>query len=202
MENKIQELTDRLYKEGLSKGKAEGEAILAKAEEKAAQIVEEAMNKAKEITRKAEDDALDFRVKVEGDVRMAATQSIQSVKKDIENLMIKGMTGGKVAQAMSSTDFIKEIISNVARNFNSQESVDLELTLPETLRSELEPFVKNQLASQLSTNVTAKFSAKIPGGFTIGPKDGSYFIDLTSEAFEALISEYLRPTTKKLLFGE
>ena len=28
MENKLQELTDKLYKEGLSKGKEEGDAIL------------------------------------------------------------------------------------------------------------------------------------------------------------------------------
>lgn len=202
MENKLQELTDRLYKEGLSKGKAEGEELLAKAEEKAARIVEDALKKAEEITKKAENDARDFRVKVEGDVRMAATQSIQTVKKDIENLMINGMTGGKAKEAMSSAEFVKEVITNVARNFNSQESVDLELTLPETMRSELEPFVKNQLSSLLSSNVTAKFSRKIPGGFTIGPKDGSYFIDLTAESFESLIKEYLRPATKKLLFGE
>ena len=31
MENKLQELTDKLYNEGLSKGKAEGEVLLAKA---------------------------------------------------------------------------------------------------------------------------------------------------------------------------
>ena len=29
MENKLQELTDKLYKEGLTKGKEEGEAIRA-----------------------------------------------------------------------------------------------------------------------------------------------------------------------------
>ena len=40
MENKLQELTDKLYREGLSKGKEEGEALLAKAETKAAEIIE------------------------------------------------------------------------------------------------------------------------------------------------------------------
>ena len=56
----------------------------------------------------------------------------------------------------------------------------------------------------LSVEYSEKMYAvgKIPGGFTIGPKDGSYFIDLTSESFESLISEYLRPVTRKLLFGE
>ena len=42
MENKLQELTDRLYREGLSKGKEEGEALVAKAEEKAAGIIDAA----------------------------------------------------------------------------------------------------------------------------------------------------------------
>ena len=202
MDNKLQELTDKLYKEGLSKGKEEGEAILAKAQSKAAEIVEAAQKKAEEIIKKAENDAKDYQVKVEGDVKMAATQSIQSVKREIENLMVNGMIGGKAASALSSAAFVKEIITYVAKNFNSQESVDLELTLPENLRNELEPFVNGQLAKSLSNGVTAKFSGKIGGGFRIAPKDGSYYIDLTSEAFEALIGEYLRPATRKLLFGE
>lgn len=202
MDNKLQELTDKLYREGLSKGKEEGEALLAKAEAKATEIVEAAQRKADEIIKKAEKDAKDYQVKVEGDVKMAATQSIQSVKRDIENLMVSGMIGGKAASALSSADFVKEVITSVAKNFNSQESVDLELTLPESLRGELEPFVNGELSKALSSGVTAKFSGKIAGGFRIAPKDGSYFIDLTSEAFEALIGEYLRPATRKLLFGE
>jgi hypothetical protein len=144
----------------------------------------------------------DYQVKVEGDVKMAATQSIQSVKREIENLMVHGMIGGKAASALSSADFVKEIITYVAKNFNSQESVDLELTLPENLRNELEPFVNGERAKSLSNGVTAKFSGKIGGGFRITPKNGSYYIDLTSEAFEALIGEYMRPATKKMLFGE
>ena len=51
MDNKLQELTDKLYKEGLSKGKEEGEAILAKAQSKAAEIVEAAQKKAEEIIK-------------------------------------------------------------------------------------------------------------------------------------------------------
>lgn len=202
MDNKLQELMDKLYKEGLSKGKEEGEAIIAKAEDKASQIIEAAQKKAKEIIKQAESDARDFRVKVEGDVKTAATQSVQATKTEIENLMVKGMVGGKAASALSSVDFVKEIITAVAKNFNSQESVDLELVLPESLKSELEPFVSGELAKILSSNVSASFSGKVNGGFTIGPKDGSYFIDLTSDAFESLIGEYMRPVTRKMLFGE
>ena len=78
----------------------------------------------------------------------------------------------------------------------------MEAVLPESLKAELEPFINGELAKSLSSGVTAKFSNKIQGGFRIGPKDGSYFIDLTAESFDALISEYLRPVTRKMLFGE
>lgn len=202
MENKLQELTDKLYKEGLAKGKEEGEAIIAKAEAKATMIIEDAQKKAKEIIRKAEKDAADYKVKVEGDVKMAAIQSVQATKTDIENLMVKGMIGGKAESALSSLDFVKEVIKAVASNFNSQESVDLELVLPESLKAELEPFVSGELAGILSSKVNASYSGKVKGGFTIGPKDGSYFIDLTSDAFENLIGEFMRPVTRKMLFGE
>ncbi len=202
MQSKLQELTDRLYKEGLSKGKEEGEALVAKAEDKASEIIAEAQRKADAILEKAQKDANDLKIKVQGDVKMAATQSIQATKRDIENLLMNGMIGGKATSVLSSADFVKEIITAVAKNFNSQDPVDLEVVLPESLKSELEPFINTQLVKALSSNVTAKFSGKIPAGFTIGPKDGSYFIDLTSESFENLIGEYLRPATKKLLFGE
>ena len=40
--DKLQELTDKLFNEGLSKGKAEGEALLAKARKEAEEIVADA----------------------------------------------------------------------------------------------------------------------------------------------------------------
>ena len=65
----------------------------------------------------------------------------------------------------------------------------------------MEPFVAKELSSILKSGITASFSKKIGGGFTIGPKDGSYFISFTDETFTDLISEYLRPAAKKILFG-
>ena len=42
MQNKLQELTDKLYNEGLSKGRQEGEEILAKAKAEAEAIIAKA----------------------------------------------------------------------------------------------------------------------------------------------------------------
>ena len=42
MDNKLQELTDKLYNEGLSKGKQEAEALKAAAAKESEQIISEA----------------------------------------------------------------------------------------------------------------------------------------------------------------
>ena len=95
----------------------------------------------------------------------------------------------------------KEIIKAVAEKFTTEGPVDLALVLPESLKKELEPFATKELAKILGAGVEASFSKKVSGGFKIGPKDGGYFVSFTDETFSELIAEYLRPATKKILFG-
>ena len=201
MQNKLQELTEKLYNEGLSKGKQEGEEILAKAKVQAEEIVAKAHAEAAAIVAAAKKDAEDLRTKVQSDLKMAANQSVAATKKDIETLVVAKMTEAEVKNALTSADFVKEVILAVAKGFNTEEPVDLEVVLPEALKKNLEGFVAKELSKALKGNVEASFSKKIAGGFTIGPKDGGYFISFTDETFNALISEYLRPATKKILFG-
>lgn len=202
MENKLQELTDKLYREGLSKGKEEGEAILAKANDKSAEILEQAGREAESIVRQARKEAEDLKAKVEGDVKAAAMQALEATKRDIENLLLGKMTDKAVAQTLSSAGFVKEIVKAVAEKFNAEEPADLEVVLPESLKAELAPFIAGELAKTVQGGITAGFSKKISGGFTIGPGDGGWFISLTDETFQELIREYLRPATRKFLFGE
>ncbi len=201
MQNKLQELTDRLYNEGLSKGKQEGEEILAKAKVQAEEIVAKAHAEAAAIMAAANKDAEEFKTKVQSDLKMAANQSIAATRKDIETLVVAKMTETEVKDALTSAAFVKEVILAVAKGFNTEEPVDLEVVLPEALKTDLDGFVSNELGKALKGNVEASFSKKIAGGFTIGPKDGGYFVSFTDETFNALISEYLRPATKKILFG-
>ena len=200
--DKLQELTEKLYNEGLTKGKEEGERLLAEAGAKAAAIVAEAKAEAGRIIAEAETGAAEMRSKTESDVRMAAAQSLQATKKDIENILIGKIGTEKVSEALSDPEFIKGIITNVASRFSASEAGDISLLLPESLKDKLEPWAASELAATIGKGVEAGFSKKIAGGFTIGPKDGNWFISLTDDTFNELIAEYLRPVTRKLLFGE
>ena len=198
--DKLQELTQQLYNEGLSKGKEEGEAILAQAKAQAEEIVKKAQEEAAAILEKAQKDAQDHKVKVEGDVKMASIQAIQATRASIENLIVATATE-PAKGALADEAYLKEIITAVAQRFSAQESADMALVLPEKLQKELEPFVKGELAQTLGKGVEATFSKKVAGGFKIGPKDGSYFISFTDESFRELVGAYLRPATRQILFG-
>ena len=199
--DKLQELTQKLYDEGLAKGKQEGEALLQKARGEAEGIITKAQEEAEAILAKARKEAEDYKTKVEGDMKMAASQAVQATRTDIENLVIAKVADTTVEKALSSEDYLKGIITAVAQKFSADEPADLSLVLPESLKAGLEPFVKNELGKLLGKGVEAAFSKKIAGGFQIGPKDGGYFVSLTDETFKDLIGNYLRPATKKLLFG-
>ncbi len=202
MQNKLQELTDKLYQEGLSKGKEDGAKILSEAQAQADDIIAKAKSEAQKIVENAEKQAADIKDKARSDVKMASSQALQATKKDIEDILLGSTVKENVSKELSEVNLLKEILLAVAKNFTTIESVDLALVLPEKVKAEVEPWLKGELQKALGCEVKAEFSKKISGGFTIGPKDGSYFVSLTEQTFNELICEYLRPITKKILFGE
>ena len=201
MSNKLQELTDRLYNEGLSKGKEEGEILLFKARKEADEIIATARKQAEDIVTEAENRAAQLKEKAESDVKMASEQALMATKKDIENLLVNALCAEETEKVLSEEKFLKEIILAVAQKFSTQQSEDISLVLPASLKSMLEPWVSTELKKALKKEISVDFSKKIKGGFSIGPQNGSWYISMSDESFKALISEYLRPVTKKLLFG-
>lgn len=201
MSNKLQELTDKLYNEGLSKGKEEGELLLAQARVEADKIRATGKREAALMVAEAEKTVAALKEKAESDIRMASAQSLQATRKDIEDLLVNAVISDKVSKALADKDFVKEIIRAVAEKFSSSEATDISLVLPASMKKDLEKWVSGELGKALGKEVKAEFSKKIQGGFTIGPKDGSWFVSLTDETFKELIAEYLRPVTRKILFG-
>ena len=203
MQDKLQELTDRLYNEGLSKGKQEGEELLRKAHEKAEGIVADAKVEAERIIAQANKEAEELKTKVTADVKMAATQSIAVTKQEIEQMVVTQAAQQGVKANMGNAEFVKELIMSVIRAFNPQNAspVGLDLILPEALKAQVEPFVQNEIAQQFKGEVKVDYSKKMNGGFKVAPRDGGYMLQFTDEEFTQLIANYLRPATKKILFG-
>ena len=195
-------MTDKLYNEGLSKGKQEAEQMKANAKNEAAQIIAQAKEQAQEILAKAQSEAAELKSKTENDVKMASLQAFTAVKQQIENVIV-AKTLAPAKAAASETEFLKEIIKSIVTAFNPEnsDSVALDIILPADKQTELEKFAKEQLSKICTAGVDVQFSKGIQGGFKIAPKGEGYMLSFTDKDFENIIAEYLRPKTKELLFG-
>ena len=70
MENKIQELTDKIYREGIEKGNEEAQKLIAKAEAEAKQIVEDARKEAEAIVAAAQKSASELSDNTKSELKM------------------------------------------------------------------------------------------------------------------------------------
>ena len=188
MQDKLQELTDRLYNEGLSKGKHDGEELVQKAQAEADRIVAYAKAEAERIIAQANKEAEELKTKVTADVKMAATQSVAVTKQEIEKMVVAKSAAEGVKANMNNVAFVKDLISSVVKAFNPQNAspVDLNLIVPESLKAEVEPFVKNEIANQFKGEVKVDYSKKMNGGFKVAPKDGGYMLQFTDDEFTQL----------------
>lgn len=107
MQNKLQELTDKLYSQGLSKGKAEAEEIIKKAKQEAQDIIAGAKSESQTIITKANEEAQDIKSKVINEIRISSKQVLSSLKQEIENIVTAKSVTAPVKEAMKDTEFFK-----------------------------------------------------------------------------------------------
>ena len=202
MQNKLQELTDKLYKEGLAKGKQDADTLLEEARALAAKIVEDAKEQAAKIISNAENTADDIRTRTEGDIKMASTQAMSALRQQIAGLVEAKAIGSKVDDALADKAFIGKLISTVAGAFKADgAAASLDVILPEGMKGQLQDFLANNIDKTLAAGLSFGFSDDFAEGFRIAPKEKGYYIDFSDDTFKSLLGEYLRPATSKILFG-
>lgn len=202
MENKLQELTQKLYDEGLEKGRAEADRLVDEAKTRAAKIVDEARAEAEAIVRKAQAKAEDVEKNSLTEIALAGKQAVARIKQEIASLIVAKTTGKAVADAAVDPAFIKEMLLSVARNWNGADSgkVELRALLPEKERERLDEAFRTSASELLAAGIEVGYSKEVKTGFRVGAKEGGYYISFSDADIEALLSEYLRDKVSRMLF--
>lgn len=204
MQNKLQELTDKLYNEGLSKGKKEAEDLKAAAVKESDRIIADARKEAGRIIADARKEAEELRTRVENDIRMASSQTISAVRQQIESIIISKAISTGIKDSLEDPELLKSLLTTVAKAFNAADAAPagLEAVLPVSMQESLKAWFGKNATEAMNKGIDVTFSKQIQGGFRIGPKDGGYMISFAEGDFENILTEYLRPTARKLLFGQ
>lgn len=197
MENKLQELTRKIYNEGVEKAEQEAAVILDNARKEAAALTAKARTEAEEIVKQARANADEMLRNAQSEVRMSSKQAISAIRQQIADLITAKVVESPVKDAVSDKSFMGDIIRKALEHFNQ----DAALILPAADQQSLEKYFGTRLNQVLAGGVEVKFDDRIKGGFKIGPKDNSYLISFTDEDFQAFFRSFMRPRTINLLFG-
>ena len=114
MENKIQELTEKLLKEGVERGNAEAEKIIAEANEKAAQIIAEAKVQAEEIEAASKKNTQSMEENMKSEIKMYATQALNALKSEVANVVGDKVVKEATADIVGNKDFMNEFVLKLA----------------------------------------------------------------------------------------
>lgn len=203
MQTKLQELTEKIYQEGVNKASEEAEKVLSEAKKEAQNIIASAKKEAEHLVEQARKEAAETHKNAMNELQLSGRQAISDIKQRVITLIEAKTISPETKSAFKEKEFIPGIIHTIVKNWSptSGEAVNVEAVLPKDQQAELENYFKSKTAGLLEKGLHVTYSEKIKGGFKIGPKNGGYLVSLTDEDFENFFQAYLRPKLIELLYG-
>ena len=194
---KIQELTEKLFQEGVEKGKAEAENIIAQAKEQAARIVADAKEQAQAITASAQKKAQELGGNTKSELKLYTNQALNALKSEVANVLTANIVDKAVTGLVSSPDFLGQFAVALAKTWTSDGGIVISSSQADSLKA----YFASQAKELLDKGVTIE---KVNGKdmpLSIAPADGSYKVNFGKEEFEAFFKSFLRPQLVEMLFN-
>lgn len=196
MENKIQELTEKIYAEGVEKGKVEADRLVAEAQELAAEIIKKAKAEAESIVANAEKKAAELDANSRAEIKLYGAQAVAALKTETADIVTDAVVKAAVKDALAG-DTVKALLVKIAERWSANEQIVISTKEAEELKAY---FAKNAKAL-LDKGVEIKQVNGIKTAFSIAPADGSYKVNFGEGEFEAFFKAFLRPQMVELLFS-
>ena len=193
---KIQELTEKIYREGVEKGQAEADRIIQEAKEQAAQIIAEAKKKAAEIEAAGKKTVAELETNTKNELKLYTAQSLSALKSEIANVLTASAVGQAVDKLTADKDFLCKFTVALASKWVENEPIVIESADADALKA----YFAKEAKAVLDKGVSIE---KVNGRnslFTIQPADGSYKVSFGKEEVEDYFKSFLRPQLVQMLF--
>ncbi|MCB9071509.1 MAG: hypothetical protein H6543_03500 [Prevotellaceae bacterium] len=196
MNNKLQELTEKIYLEGVEKGKVEAAQLIADAEHEAKAIIAKAQAEADKIKAEAAKNASELDKNTKSELKLFAEQSVNAIKTEITNLLSDKIASDAVKAATSDKVFMQKTITALVEQWAKEGNVTIEAKDAKALTDYFIANAKELLNKGVSINEVKGLKTD----FAIAPAQGGYKITFGNDEFIAYFKEFLRPKLVELLF--
>lgn len=196
MNNKIQELTDIIYNEGVAKGQAQADQIIAQANDQAAKIVADAQKQADSLLAAARKEAADNAENVQKELRLHAAQAVEALKSEIATVVTDKIVQDSVKGFTADQKAFNEFMLRIAQEWGKNQQIEIKAQDADALTRYFTANAKALLDKGVKiTQVNGQ-----PAEFSIQPADGSYKVNFGTEEFMNWFKSMLRPQLVETLF--
>lgn len=193
---KIQELTEKIYREGVEKGQAEATRLIEEAKQQAAQIVATAQEQAKGIEALAQKKAAELDANTKSELKLYTNQALNALKSEVTNVLTDGVVKAAAAGLAADQNFLGQFAVALASKWTEDEPMVISSAEADSLKAYFAAKAKELLDKGVTIQkVNGKESL-----FTIAPADGSYKVNFGKEEFETYFKNFLRPQLIDMLF--
>lgn len=196
MENKIQELTDKIYREGVEKGNEEAQRLVGEAREEAAKIIADARKEAEEIRAAARKSAAETASNTQSEIKLFAGQAVNALKSEITTLLTNQVVTEAVKNFVADKDYLNQFIVSLATQWSANEAIVIATADAEGLKK----YFASKTKDLLDKGVKIEQVNGLKALFTVSPADGSYKVNFGEEEFENYFKDFLRPQLVEMLF--
>lgn len=193
---KIQELTEKIYREGVEKGQAEGQRLIEEAKAEAAKIVAEAKEQAAAIEAGAQKKAAEINANTKSELKLYTGQTLNALKSEIANVMTDKIVKQSVAGLAADKNFLGQFAVALASKWSDDEPIVISTSEADSLKA----YFASQAKELLDKGVTIEKVNGKQALFSIAPADGSYKVNFGTEEFETYFKNFLRPQLIDMLF--
>jgi len=197
MDIQVQELIDKIKKDGIATASQEAAQIKQNAESEARRIVDAAKKEAVEIISRGKQDAERAEKAGTAALEQASRNLILAFKDEIQALLDRLI--GEHVSSHYDDSVLKAALPDLLKAWASKGKDDLSVLLPEGELSKLQAFFSEKLTGELWKGVELKSSRKLSSGFHISNKQGSIYYDFSAESVAGLLSSYLNPKLAEIL---
>ncbi len=197
MDIQVQELINKIKKDGLESASQDAARIKAEAEAEARLIIENANKEAERIINQGKQDAERSEKSGVAALEQASRNLILAFREEIKTLLDRIVAASVTANY--NADALKAALPDLIKAWAAKGSDDMAVILPEGELSKLQSFFTGKLAEELKNGVELKSSRKLTSGFHISNKNGSIYYDFSAEAVANLMSAYLNPKLAEIL---
>ena len=200
-QDKVKQICDALRVETLEPAKQEAERIIAEASSKAKKIVDEARTQSEKLVSDARVQIEKEKQNADSSMKMAAKQSIESLKEKVEKEFFNRELSGLIDTKMQDSSVVTKLIEAVVGAIEKEGiEADLEALVPKSLSvDEINQALSKAILDRLKS--VSVMLGEMDGGAQVKLVDQHMTLDISNEALRELLARYIRDDFRQLIFN-